>query len=73
MHPGKSQQQKYKLLIKRHNYSFFGCKQRKLTMVSFSKEEIYKKPISLAYTINRTGETGLGRNAGRQIPVRTCH
>lgn len=72
MHPGKSQQQKYKLLIKRHN-TFFGCKQRKLTMVSFSKEEIYRKPISLAYTVNGTGETGLGRNAGRQIPVRTCH
>ena len=63
MHPGKSQQQKYKLLIKRHNYSFFGCKQWKLIMVSFSKEEIYRKPISLAYRINRTGGTGLGRNA----------
>ena len=71
MHPGESQQQKYKLLIKRHIYSFFGCKQQKRTMVSFSKEEIYRKPISLAYRINRTGETGLGRNAGRQIPVRT--
>lgn len=53
--------------IKRLDY-----RQKKLTPASFSNKGVYRKPIRLAHNENKAGETGLGRNSGRQIPVRTC-